>query len=158
MASLTLPTSPSRPSSFASRSFSHSCYSLVEQPPRVCRRDLGAYLDRSTSQGVVERRFYRCEHVTNCDFGSVRSVTCNMLFPWGEVQGRERPPADHLIWTNERTGRCGAAPNPATYEKLSKAAATRGCSMNSIVNRALVAFLRKEANSAAFRRRHAEEM
>jgi hypothetical protein len=45
-----------------------------------------------------------------------------------------------------------------TYEKVSKAAATRGCSMNSIVNSALVAFLRKEANSAAFRRRQAEEM
>jgi len=45
-----------------------------------------------------------------------------------------------------------------TYEKVSKAAATRGCSMNSIVNSALVAFLRKSANSAAFRRRNAEEM
>jgi hypothetical protein len=45
-----------------------------------------------------------------------------------------------------------------TYEKVSKAAATRGCSMNSIVNSALVAFLRKSANKAAFGRKHADEM
>jgi hypothetical protein len=55
-------------------------------------------------------------------------------------------------------GAAAQPPNAATYEKVSKAAVTRGCSMNSIVNSALVAFLRKEANSAAFRRRHAEEM
>jgi hypothetical protein len=45
-----------------------------------------------------------------------------------------------------------------TYEKVSKAATTRGCSMNSIVNSALVAFLRKSANKAAFGRKHADEM
>lgn len=45
-----------------------------------------------------------------------------------------------------------------TYEKVAKAAATRGCSMNSIVNSALVAFLRKSANKAAFGRKHTEEM
>lgn len=44
-----------------------------------------------------------------------------------------------------------------TYEKVSKAAATRGCSMNSIVNSALVAFLRKSANKTAFGKRHTEE-
>jgi hypothetical protein len=44
-----------------------------------------------------------------------------------------------------------------TYEKVFKAAATRGCSMNSIVNSALVAYLRKSANKAAFGRKHAEE-
>ncbi len=45
-----------------------------------------------------------------------------------------------------------------TYEKVAKAAATRGCSMNSIVNSALVAFLRKSANKTAFGRKHEEEM
>ena len=45
-----------------------------------------------------------------------------------------------------------------TYEKVAKAAATRGCSMNSIVNSALVAFLRKSANKAAFGQKHTEEM
>jgi hypothetical protein len=44
-----------------------------------------------------------------------------------------------------------------TYDKVSKAAATRGCSMNSIVNSALVAYLRKSANKASFGRKHAEE-
>jgi hypothetical protein len=45
-----------------------------------------------------------------------------------------------------------------TYEKVAKAAATRGCSMNSIVNSALVAFLRKSANKAAFGQKHTDEM
>jgi hypothetical protein len=45
-----------------------------------------------------------------------------------------------------------------TYEKVAKAAATRGCSMNSIVNSALVVFLRKSANKTAFGRKQAEEM
>jgi hypothetical protein len=45
-----------------------------------------------------------------------------------------------------------------TYEKVFKAAATRGCSMNSIVNSALVAFLRKSANKAAFGQKHTEEI
>jgi hypothetical protein len=40
---------------------------------------------------VVERRFYRCEHITNCYFGSVHSVTCNMLFPWGKGPGEGKP-------------------------------------------------------------------
>jgi hypothetical protein len=44
-----------------------------------------------------------------------------------------------------------------TYEKVAKAAATRGCSMNSIVNSALFALLQKSANKAAFRRKHEEE-
>lgn len=44
-----------------------------------------------------------------------------------------------------------------TYEKVFKAAATRGCSMNSIVNSALVAYLRKSANKTAFGRKHEEE-
>jgi hypothetical protein len=43
-----------------------------------------------------------------------------------------------------------------TYEKVAKAAATRGCSMNSIVNSALLAFLRKSANRSAFGRKHSE--
>ena len=45
-----------------------------------------------------------------------------------------------------------------TYEKVAKAAATRGCSMNSIVNSALVAFLRESANKAAFGQKHTDEM
>ena len=45
-----------------------------------------------------------------------------------------------------------------TYEKVAKAAATRGCSMNSIVNSALFALLQKSASKAAFRRKHEEEM
>ena len=43
-----------------------------------------------------------------------------------------------------------------TYERVAKAAATRGCSLNSIVNSALLAFLRKSANKAALDRRQAE--
>lgn len=43
-----------------------------------------------------------------------------------------------------------------TYERVAKAAATRGCSLNSIVNSALLAFLRKSANKAALNRRQAE--
>jgi len=43
-----------------------------------------------------------------------------------------------------------------TYERVVKAAATRGCSLNSIVNSALLAFLRKSANKAALDRRQAE--
>ena len=45
-----------------------------------------------------------------------------------------------------------------TYEKVAKAAAVRGCSMNSIVNSALVAFLRKSANKEAFGRKHTDDM
>ena len=43
-----------------------------------------------------------------------------------------------------------------TYERVAKAAAARGCSLNSIVNSALLAFLRKSANKAALDRRQAE--
>ena len=43
-----------------------------------------------------------------------------------------------------------------TYDRVAKAAATRGCSLNSIVNSALLAFLRKSANKAALDRRQAE--
>jgi hypothetical protein len=41
-----------------------------------------------------------------------------------------------------------------TYNRLRKAASVRGCSMNCLVNNALTAFLREDANRAAFEEEH----